>query len=133
MHVHGNFEFCFHAFVTYAGTHDVENLSVAKNSNSGNIEISVDYVSGSNAKGALVCVHDNGMPSLLLVTQSASSNYTLPLTLLPGPGDYPTKLFAYDIESDGTVDSGVHYPAVEKTIRITTNATTRNEGTKGTL
>ncbi len=113
-----------------AGTHDVRNFMVV-NEITGGIRIKTDYFEHSSASGALfifVPLDDSGAADLtravyLALDRNTSRNHTLPFSLSGGR----MAMFAYDIESDGTLASGVGYPAVNREL-VTINGTT--QGTK---
>ena len=94
----------------YAGTHDVRNATVHEG-----ITIETDYFEHSSASGALFIFVflDSGTVDLtraiyLALDRNTSHNYTIPFILNGGR----MAVFVYDIESDGTLASGVGYPAV---------------------
>ena len=92
----------------YAGTHDVVNVVVSR---SNGIQISTVYSEHADARGALLSIVHEDSESIDLIiplNRSVSNNYTLPFTLYPGQ----YRVFVYDIEQDGTLHSGVGYPAV---------------------
>ena len=83
------------------------------------------YSKSSTAGGALfsfVFITDSGdvdfsRSFLLALDRNTSRNYTLPFNLYPGH----YRVYVYDIERDGTLHSGVGYPAV--TEELSTNST----------
>ncbi len=88
------------------------------------VTVSVAYSEHSCAAGALVIfVFMNDCEtvgfSFLALNRTASLSYTLPFEL--PPGQYG--VFVYDIESDGTLVSGVGYPAVNR--EMVTSGTTQ--------
>lgn len=98
------------------GTHDIQEIQVDLMQNS--ICVTVDYTMCSRAAGALLnfvlTSNNNGSVSF---TQSIflalnRSIHPLPFELLPGH----YRVFAFNIESDGTLTSGVGYPAVSREI-----------------
>ena len=86
------------------------------------INMAVTYSEHSCATGALLlfayinnCNSVHFMFSVFLaLNRNVSLNYTLPFQL--HQGQY--QVFVYDIESDGTLASGVSYPAVNRDIII---------------
>ena len=103
----------------YAGTHDVVNVVV------NGIQISTVYSEHADARGALFSIVREDSESIELIiplNRSVSGNYTLPFTLYPGQ----YRVFVYDIEQDGTLYSGVSYPAVMQELFIS------NKSSQGT-
>ena len=68
----------------------------------------------------LIFIHYRGVPVdftktlVLAVDRETSRNFTLPFSL--PPGEYG--IFVYDIELDGTLLSGVGYPAASSELTI---------------
>ena len=84
------------------------------------MSVSVVYSEHSCAAGALlifVLVNDCGAVgfTFLALNRTASLDYALPFDL--PSGHY--RVLVYDIESDGTLASGVGYPAVSTELVIT--------------
>ena len=105
----------------YAGTHDVVNVVVSR---SNGIQISTVYSEHADARGALLSIVREDSESIDLIiplNRSVSSNYTLSFTLYPGQ----YRVVVYDIEQDGTMHSGVGYPAVTEELFI------HNESSQG--
>ncbi len=102
-----------------SGSHDVQNAS-PKITGQSTIVIIVKtiYLEGSSASGALyifVSFDDTGAADLtravyLALDRNSSRSHTLPFSLSGGR----MLMLVYDIESDGTLDSGVSYPAVSR-------------------
>ena len=105
------------------GTHDILDASVREVENN-LIEVSLNYLAGSVARGALlnyVGITDGGEVDiersvLLTLNRSASSHGNL------SPGEY--RVFIYDIGHDGMleVSDGVSYPAVRAGVEISDNS-----------
>ena len=116
---------CF-VFVT-AGTHDIENITASVTRNN-TVRISVYYFSGSVAKGTLLnFVYKNNTDGQYYsyfqpVERNASSNYILPFDL----PDREFEIFAYDIKRNGTLYSGVGYPAILPAPKIRVENTSRH-------
>ena len=78
------------------------------------------YFEESSASGALYVLVfmteneevDFTRSDLLALDRETSRDYTLPFSL--SPGGY--RVFVYDIEQDGTLPSGLSYPAVRSEI-----------------
>ncbi len=88
------------------------------------VTVSVAYSEHLCAAGALIIlVLRNGTENVgfffLALNRTASLSYTLPFEL--PPGQYG--VLVYDIESDGTLVSGVGYPAVNR--ELVTSGTTQ--------
>ena len=85
--------------------------------------VRTEYFEHSIATGALVFftfISENRSVNFsrslyLSLDRNASLNYTLPDDLTPGL----YRVFAYDIESDGTLHNGVGYPASRDQFTIT--------------
>ena len=100
----------------FIGTHDVKNAIIR------GMNLMTDYYEHSSASGALyifVPVDVSGAVDLaravyLALDKNTSQNYTLPFSLSGGR----VAVFVYDIESDGTLASGVGYPAVNKELVV---------------
>ena len=93
------------------------------------LSVRVSYLKHSRAAGALLVLVfvDCGIvnfnkTAFLALSRNSSLQYTLPFQL--HPGQYG--MFLYDIESDGTLASGVGYPAVnvELVVQETRHGTT---------
>ena len=91
------------------------------------VGVAVSYSEHSCAAGALLVLvfMDGGTvdftkTAFLALSRNTSLEYTLPFEL--HPGQYG--VLVYDIESDGTLASGVGYPAVNRELFI-------NETTQG--
>ena len=99
------------------GTHDIQNITN---------NLSVTYSEDSCAAGALLLLVNMSIDYeivdsfFLALSRNSSLDYTLPLQLKQGH----YQVFVYDIGSDGTLASGVGYPAVNREIII-------NESTQG--
>ena len=101
------------------GTHDVRDVTV-------NNMVRTEYFENSIAMGVLTIFtfinEDRSVnfsrSSYLFLDRNASLNYTLPDDLTPGL----YHVFAYDIESDGTLHNGVGYPASRDQITIAGNS-----------
>ena len=104
-------------FLNYAGTHDIADVTLARINGSIEIEITTAYSEFSTAWGALfsfVFVQDRTNVDLkrsvfVILNGSSTQNYTLPFE-----GEY--RVFVYDIEANGTLNSGLNYPAVTENI-----------------
>ena len=108
-----------------AGTHDVRNATLIVNQNN-EVEISVGYFEFSSASGAFISVTDEGNIDLTKTVFTTISRNTSTANMLPyslSPGRY--NVFVYDIELDGTLSSGVGYPAV--TYELLLNQSTSGE------
>ena len=111
---------CSYIDLILIGTHDVQNLTQLVNN------LSVAYSEDSCAAGALLLLVNMSIDYeivdsiFLALSRNSSLDYTLPLQL--HQGQY--QVFVYDIGSDGTLASGVGYPAVNREIII-------NETTQG--
>ncbi len=99
---------------TFAGTHNVRNISIVTENE--NIEISTLFSPHSAAKGALyifVPIKETGETKLnkstVLPIARATGSYTL---TTPLGGSYA--VLVYDIESDGLLQSGVGYPSTRR-------------------
>ena len=92
------------------GTHGIRNIVVDNVSHT----VSSEYFEHSTAIGAL-CIIDKDSSSRYLSLDRTSNHYTLPGDLAPGLH----YVFAYDIESDGTLHNGVGYPASTKQFTVT--------------
>ena len=98
----------------YVGTHYIRSITTIIETNE--TKITTQYFEESSASGALyvlVFVTNDGdvdfaKSVLLALDKDISLNYTLTFSL--SPGGY--RVFVYDIEQDGTLPSGVGYPAV---------------------
>ena len=96
------------------------NAVVTETENS--LAISTLYSEGSAASGALFSfvflTEDGGVDinrsALLALDRNTSLNHTLPFNL--HPGHY--RVYAYDIEQDGTLTNGIHYPAVTEELIV---------------
>jgi hypothetical protein len=81
------------------------------------IEIATEYSGHSNAGGALIVfifITNSGevnfnRSALLALDTNASLNYILPFDLYTGQ----YRVYVYDIEQNGTLSSGVAYPATK--------------------
>ena len=109
-----------------AGTHDI--MDVLVNSNGNTIEVVVTFFAESTARGAVmncVSVNDSGeiniTSSVLLTLERINSTAITSFNLYPGQ----YQVFVYDIEQDGTLSSGVGYPAVTDQLLVSGN---RNGG-----
>ena len=102
------------------GTHDIESATTRKAENE-EIKVAMSYFESSIASGAL-CVLvftdeeevEFTRSVLLALDRETSRDYTLPFSLYPGG----YRVFVYDIEHDGTLLSGVSYPAVRSELTI---------------
>ncbi len=109
-----------------SGTHDIRNATVTEEDTG--ITVETDYFEHSSASGALfifVPLDDSGAADLtraiyLALNRSTSRNHGLSFSLSGGR----MAVFVYDIERDGTLVSGVDYPAVIREL-VTSNATTQ--------
>ena len=89
---------------------------MTQSSGGGSIEISTEYTDISDARGALFRLLfinnleevDFSKSILLPLDRTMSTSYILAFD--PYPGQY--KVFVYDIESGGTLASGIGYPAI---------------------
>ena len=105
------------------GTHDIIAATPIMDSNE--TRITTQYFEESSASGALyvlVFVTDEEevdfiRSHLLALDRETSRDYTLPFSL--SPGGY--RVFVYDVEQDGTLPSGVSYPAVDVSLPTVTN------------
>lgn len=110
--------------ITVTGTHGIANATVTQSS-AGSVAVSTEYTNNSDESGALfnlVFINDReevdfSRSILLPLDRITSGTYTLPFD--PYPGQY--RVFVYDIESDGTLTSGVGYPAVTDELITTGN------------
>ena len=101
--------------MTSIGTHDVISIVVTE---SNRVIIRTGYFEQSTALGALYVfvfiTEDGGVDftrsSLLILDKNTSLYYTLPCGYNLSPGRY--EVFVHDIEHEGTLTSGVSYPAV---------------------
>ena len=104
-----------HYCIVSIDTHDILNATTTETDDDA-IVITTLYSEHSDARGALfdfVFIDDNGdvdftRSVLLALDRNTSLHHTLPFNLYPGQ----YRVFAYDIESDGTLSNGVGYPAV---------------------
>jgi hypothetical protein len=86
------------------------------------IHITTTYSEHSTASGALfsfVFITENGDVNfsrsfLLALDRNASYNHTLPFNLYPGH----YRVHVYDIEQNGSLISGVGYPAVRRQLGV---------------
>ena len=103
------------------GTHDIHNLVLYDMTiDVQSTKISVTYSEHSCAAGALIIfVSETADFAFLPLGRSTSLDYTLPFELYPGQ----YRVLVYDIENDGTLASGVGYPAVD--MEVVTNGTTQ--------
>ena len=99
--------------VIFSGTHDVINATVRESAD--DIELTTVYSALSTARGALYSfifidgADVNLTKSIIVaISNNNSQGYILPFRLFQGE----CKVFVYDIEEDGTLLSGVSYPAV---------------------
>ena len=85
------------------------------------ISVNVSYADLASESGALVMLISGGVPPqsanftrsvILPLDRNSSGNYTLPFQLYPGQ----YRVLVYDIEEDGTLCSGVGYPAFDGSI-----------------
>jgi hypothetical protein len=97
------------------------NATVFETDTNGMIKTSVTYSEHSTATGALfsfVYIAEsrrvNFNRSFLLALDKNTFNHTLPLNLYPGH----YRVYIYDIEHDGTLSSGVGYPADQLSINV---------------
>ena len=116
--------YCVLLILTFipSGTHDIQNATVFGNSV---LNIVTEYFKHSNASGALytfVFLDGSNRAVYLALDRSTSLNHTLPFSLSAGR----VAVSVYDIESDGTLASGVGYPAVSRELVI--SATTQGIG-----
>ena len=103
-----------------AGTHDIRDIILDSTI------VKTEYFEHSVAAGVLIVLtfinEDRSInfsrSSYLSLDRNASLNYTLPDDLAPGL----YRVFAYDIESDGTLHNGVTYPASTKPLYVTGNS-----------
>ena len=109
-----------------AGTHDI--MDVLVNSNGNIIEVVVTFFAVSTARGAVmncVSVNDSGeiniTSSVLLTLERINSTAITSFSLYPGQ----YQVFVYDIEQDGTLSSGIGYPAITDQLLVSGN---RNGG-----
>ena len=115
--------YCLHACMInyFIGTHDIKGATTRR-TETDQIEVTTSYFEESSASGALyvlVFVTDEEKVDftrsvLLALDRETSRDYTLPFSL--SPGGY--RVFVYDIEHDGTLSSGVSYPAVRSELAI---------------
>lgn len=99
---------------SYLGTHYIINITVNEAQNKA-IEVTTVYSDYSGANGALlnfVFTDDTNSvnftrSALLALDRKKSSNYVLPISLFPGK----YSVLVFDIERNGTLSSGVSYPA----------------------
>jgi hypothetical protein len=108
------------------GTHGIHNLQAVSTTNmmidEQSVIIAAAYSEHSCAAGALLILilmnNDESVDftksTFLALDRNVSLGYMLPFDLYPGK----YKVFAYDIESDGTLASGVGYPAVNRELVI---------------
>ena len=109
------------AILIYSGTHDIRNATVTEVDTE--ITVETEYFEHSNARGALYIfvfynasrVDDTTKANYLALDRNASLNYTLPFNLSA------RRYSVFDIESDGTLASGVGYPAVSREIVTNTD------------
>lgn len=107
---------------TYPGTHYVQDISVTE-TQSNEVEVTTIYFEHSDAKGALfnfVYIDDRNVVDytrsvLLALSTNLSYHYVLPFNLFRGH----YRVLVFDIEHDGTLFSGVGYPA--KVHRLSAN------------
>ena len=124
-----NFTLSLHAMVDdccNAGTHDIMDILLSSYGN--NLEVVVTFFAESTARGAVmncVSVNDSGeiniTSSVLLTLERNNSTAMSSFNLYPGQ----YQVFVYDIEQDGTLSSGVGYPAVTDQLLVSGN---RNGG-----
>ena len=93
------------------GTHGIRDIIVDNASHA----VSSEYFEHSTAIGALYIINKDGFSRYLSQDRNASNHYELPGDLAPGL----YRVFAYDIESDGTLHNGVGYPASTEQLTIT--------------
>ncbi len=112
--------------ILFTGTHDIKNATISDVHK--RINIVTDYFEHSSAAGAFFIfvfltgkTVDLTRTVYLALDRNTSRNHTLPFSLSPGRYD----VCVYDIESDGTLASGVGYPAVVRELVIS-NATGGN-------
>ena len=109
------------------GTHDIQELRLTLHGmmmDEQSVRVSAAYSEHSCAAGVLlIFVFTNDCGSVgftfLALNRTASLDYTLPFDLPPGQH----RVLVYDIESDGTLSSGVGYPAVNR--ELVTTVTTQ--------
>ena len=87
-----------------SGSHPIVNAALTIEG--GAIRLSTEYFRHSNDSGALYFFLGD-VWALVALNREASDHYTLPFRL--PAGDY--RVFVYDIEPNGTILSGVAYPA----------------------
>ena len=97
--------------LTLTGTHGVKDITVDDKLH---IVMTTEYFMSSTNKGTFLffsltngTLIDFSKSFYLALERNASYDYTLPNDLTPGL----YRVFAYDIESDGTLHNGVGYPA----------------------
>ena len=103
------------------GTNDVRGITVSNTSHT----LIAQYFEHSVATGVLIVfiyISENrsvnfSRSSYLSLDRNTSLNYTLPDDLTPGL----YRVFAYDIESNGTLHNGVTYPASTGEFELTGN------------
>ena len=110
----------------YAGTHNIMDILI--NSNGNTIEVVVTYFAESTARGAVInfvsvndCGEINITSYVLLTLERINSTAITSFNLYPGQ----YQVFVYDIEQDGTLSSGVGYPATTDQLLVSGN---RNGG-----
>ena len=103
-------------------------MDVLVNSNGNTIEVVVTFFAGSTARGAVmncVSVNDSGeiniTSSVLLTPERINRTAITSFNLYPGQ----YQVFVYDIEQEGTLFSGVGYPAITDQLLVSGN---RNGG-----
>ena len=106
----------------YADTHDIQMASISETPDN-EVEISISFSSVSLARGALLLIHGGvgaeTSISFLPLGQNMTMNYTLPFSLPTGLWN----IFSYEIEQDGTLRSGVSYPAATSKLTISEMST----------
>ena len=106
----------------YAGTHDI--MDVLVNSNGNTLQVVVTFFAESTARGAVmncVSVNESGeiniTSSVLLTLERINSIAMSSFNLYPGQ----YQVFVCDIEQEGTLSSGVGYPAVTDQLLVSGN------------
>ena len=109
--------FVFHLLI---GTNDVTFATAIETTSK--VMVTTQFCRGSAASGALFSfvflTEDEGVnfnkSALLALDRNTSLNHTLPFSL--HPGHY--RVYVYDIEQDGTLSTGVLYPAATDEIFV---------------
>ena len=99
-----------------AGLHDLQNIEIEFSSTA--VTVTAVYFKHSTARGAIIrilYVMDDGSVDytkspIIVLDRSTPPGYVLPFKLYAGS----YLVFAHDIESDGTLQDGVGFPAVTR-------------------